>query len=488
MHSQSTQPNTSYRQKPKDLEKGRAELLAALLQTREIGRTIGATVLAMLESWAKGNRFKRFIAKIFSWLAKLVFASAYQGKAPLIRDVLKEPHHARLAVASLPALGNGIVQVGQAIHDGSTGENKPSKSASAPGSIDMAGIGKLFTDILRETNKSAETNTSLLVERRTAFVELIRNVDFGELKETTDRLAKDAVDLSEMINEEMWRYPAKMLCLLAVIPTGINAGIAGLTKTLEPINRLAPDLLADVLIELLRDVDGKAVGKLANEVLELLRKIETGQVLIGDQGKPQLPEDVGDLVEDMLEALDIELVLKLRGMLSETKESLEIRLFAYLENHPELVREMIAAPCLKQAAKFRQKTCRLDTIENTLDDDEITEAVQRGIAALDAQEIAETANRSLSLFDRIHDEHPGIARELIAQTVQALDANEIEQAAAELSEDAAAALKAIAPKILPPLIRAMVELLDTPDDGQSQEIVKALNELRRTLSSREEVA
>ena len=111
-------------------------------------------------------------------------------------------------------------------------------------------------------------------------------IDFGEIKETVDGSAENITALAGMINEEMWQYPAKMVCLLSLLPALGNIVSAPSVKTIGPINNLAPDLLTDVILSLVRDIDGKSIGMLVNELCELVRKIHTGSALIGDTGKP----------------------------------------------------------------------------------------------------------------------------------------------------------------------------------------------------------
>jgi hypothetical protein len=93
-----------------------------------------------------------------------------------------------------------------------------------------------------------------------------------------------------MINEELWRYPAKVVCILSMLPTLSNTALKGLRETAAPLNRMAPDLLADVVISLIRNVDAKEISGIVNELAELVRKIHTGSALIGEPGKPALPE------------------------------------------------------------------------------------------------------------------------------------------------------------------------------------------------------
>ncbi len=467
-------------------EQRQAELFAALLQTRELGRTVCNTVLAMLRNWAGDNRVKGIFSAILSWLVRLVFAPSFSRRAASVPAVLGEPMHARTAAAALPALGNGIIRAGQVLQKTAHGSDDAAGNADGRTSLDWGAAAELLSDCLREKNEKAGTDDEA-AGRRQAVADVIARLDFGEIKEASDRLAAGAEDVAAMVNEELWRYPAKTICLAGVLPSGVNAAVRGLVKTLEPINQMAPDLIADVLLTLLREIDGEAVGRLVNEGLELLRKVETGQILIGELGKPQLPEDAGRLLEGVLDVIDFELLLKLKGLLGETREAVSLRLCSYMENHPELVKDMLAAPCRDKAAAVKQAVLRLDTIENTLDDGEIAGTIQQAMSALDAQETAEAVNRSLSLFNRVHDEHPGVVRDLFKQIAQSLDEYEAEQALDKLAEDAAAALKPLAPVLLPPVLQALADML-AESERRSGKTGEALENLRMALLPDKEVA
>jgi hypothetical protein len=472
-----------------EAEVRQAELLAALLHTYEFGRTLRSTALAVLDSWSEGNRVKSFFAAFLAWLVNLFFAYTEKDKTTRIRDVLKQPRHARAAVNAVAIVANRFIQAAQALQEGATTDNPDIADAGTSEPFNTAEAGRLITELLKQFNHiSAEDPDLHTKQRREALADLIANLDFGELKESVDRLASNSVELSEMINAELWRYPAKMICLLAIFPTCANAAIQSVQKTLEPINKLAPDLTADVLLAFLNEIDGKSIGILANEMLELLRKIEVGQVLIGANSKPQLPEDIARLLENILQNVDMSLLLKVRSLLHETKADLSLQLLSYLETNPELAVEIVVSPLREHANSFHQIAHSLDTLENSLDDNEIASAVQQGIAALDAQQFADTINRLFSLFNRIRESHPAIARDIITETISALDPTEIKIALDGIAADTIEALKPLAPIILTPLIRVLTDFLDTPANGQSDELIKAIVDFRRRLSSAEVAA
>jgi hypothetical protein len=95
--------------------------------------------------------------------------------------------------------------------------------------------------------------------------------------------------------------------------------VSATNETLKPINNLAPDLLGDVVFSLVDDIDGKNIGMLINELCELVRKIHTGSTLLGEQGKPQLPNTLSRLTCETMSTVDINLLLKARTLLAEIK-------------------------------------------------------------------------------------------------------------------------------------------------------------------------
>ena len=83
-----------------------------------------------------------------------------------------------------------------------------------------ANVEKIFDDVL-STKEKGETKIDGDVDYaeilRPGFRELIEKIDFGELKEAMDCSQDDITAVVKMANEEMWRYPAKVVCLLSLL-------------------------------------------------------------------------------------------------------------------------------------------------------------------------------------------------------------------------------------------------------------------------------
>jgi len=143
-----------------------------------------------------------------------------------------------------------------------------------------ANVEKTINNVLSQGGNDGNIiteNTSYAESLRPIVRELVENIDFGEVKEAAEFHRENIGDAVAMINEELWRYPAKVICLLSLLPAAANMTVSAAKETLMPINKLAPDLLADVVFSLVDDVDGKNIGELINELSELVRKIRTGQ-------------------------------------------------------------------------------------------------------------------------------------------------------------------------------------------------------------------
>ena len=179
-----------------------------------------------------------------------------------------------------------------------------------------ANVEKTIDHVLsmgREESRIAE-DASYAESLRPIVRELVEKIDFGEIKEAADFHQENIAAAVMMINEELWRYPAKVICLLSLVPAVVNMGVSTAKESLVPINKLAPDLLADVVFSLVDNIDGKNIGRLINELAELVRKIHTGSTLLGEPGKPQLPYTLSRLTGETMSTVDINLLLKVRKL------------------------------------------------------------------------------------------------------------------------------------------------------------------------------
>jgi hypothetical protein len=466
-----------------------SHLVRALLETNEIRQALSAALPEVLRAWAGESRLRALAANAFARVLTRGFTASRNGRDETsLQTMLRQPQRARQVAAQLPELMNALFGASTAVSEGVAllpPEEKARILGEVVEKVDLALAGKLLTSVARFLNEVQAADPVAMAERlRPGFRAWVGSVDFGELKTTVDSMAENTATFVGMLNEEMWQYPTKMVCLLSMLPAVVNATIQALTASLGPINRLAPDLVADVLLSLVRDVKAEEVGRLVNAACEVFRRVHTGSVLIGEDGKPQMPANLSALAGDALRSVDIELLLKTRALLADTQESTQNALLALLEAQPALVREMVAGRFRRRASRFRRLARATDVLERVLTEEDIAAAVTSGLGEIDAQELADTLNRLLAIANRIHDASPNALGAVLAQVIGGLDEREAGETVRWVVANVVAALKPVAREVLPPVIKGLVDLLASEADGDA-ELHAAVDALRAALTPKE---
>jgi hypothetical protein len=322
-------------------------------------------------------------------------------------------------------------------------------------------------------------------EARENFRLFIETVDFGELKEALDRSFARSGPYIQMINEELWRYPAKVVCILSMLPALSNTALRGVRETAAPLNRMAPDLLADVVISLIRDVDAKEISGIVNEIAELVRKIHTGSALIGEPGRPALPELFEKLSSEVTESIDLALFLKASLMLGEIRGQLDSAIAGAVNSNPELMKEKLGREFRKSASSATAIERILDAVERAFSDEELEALISGGLAELDFQELASTVSRFCELTNRIYEINPDLIKGLLSQFFSSLDSVEAAETVGLIAGDIAESVKPAAPVLLPPIIKAVGDIISSARAENPEEMNEALDYLNRSLKAKE---
>ncbi len=322
-------------------------------------------------------------------------------------------------------------------------------------------------------------------EARENFRRFIEAVDFGELKEALDRSSARSGPYIQMINEELWRYPAKVVCILSMLPALSNTALRGVRETAAPLNRIVPDLLADVVISLIRNVEAKEISGIVNELAELVRKIHTGSALIGEPGRPALPELFEKLSSEITESIDIALFLKASLMLEEIRGQLDRAIAGAVNSSPELMKEKLKKEFRKTALSATAIERTLDAVERGFSDEELEVLISGGLSEIDFQELASTVSRFCELTNRIYEINPDLIKGLLSQFFSSLDSVEAAETVGLIAADIAESVKPAAPVLLPPIIKGVGDIISSARAENPEEMNEALDYLNRSLKGKE---
>lgn len=460
---------------------------AALAETDEFRRVVSALAPRAVEVWAGKSKIKRALARPVAKSIERGFSGS-GGEAAPVAALLGDREFLRAAARELPGLVNGVLGAMEAAARGLAALPAAERTHAAGellDGIDVARAGRLFTSLGAILNGLHESNPEFISDAlRPKIIEFIEHTDFGELKDAMDGSLEDVAALVRTVNEELWNYPAKFICLFSAIPTIVNMAVSALKETAAPMNRMAPDLLTDVVLALLESINGKEIGNLVNEFCELVRKIHTGSALLGEPGKPAFPRSVAKLTLDTLGAMDVGLMLKARDLLGEIREMSLLALISLGEQNPELARDFFRSHFRALVAFFRRWSHKADAFESLFSDEDVAEEFARGMGEIDAQEVAVTISRMCGIFNRVRERTPGIIKNTVAQTISSMDSYEVAETARWFTADMVEAFRPLAPEVLPPVIRGIADILKM--EGESDEMKDAMDYLRIVLAGKED--
>lgn len=354
---------------------------------------------------------------------------------------------------------------------------------SAPAASIPADAARFITLLAMIFNESHAPDTSASRADKGASIKaFIENLDFGEIMEMAEKSDPYILKSIQAFNEEIWKYPAKIGALIATAIAVMNTGVKGSRELLLPIEQaIGPDLLADMVLSIIRGLDGSQTAKLINTVSEVIRRLHTGSLLLGKGGKPLMQHYLTDLFKNCLSGLDAELMRKLHIIFSEDRLSIANAVSDAMTDNPAIILSHIASLGSVQNSSVKARARRFRIYEE-INQTGFNAAIRESVSDLDTYEIAELVNGACRVLNRVHAVKPDILSNLACGVVDSIDPGEIEKTLKWLVPDLVQAVKPLAPVIMPGLIRGLSEMIN-PDGGyQSLEQAEAIKELRATLS------
>lgn len=451
------------------------DLMRRIADTREIRSLVAALVPQMLDIWAQSGTgpvrtgARKTVSKIAGGdIRNAMLDKKAMDRALSLGALAAEPGFAESLAARMGEAADAFFSVAeeifQTIEALETGRRKEVIQAL----VDHLGTGKsagLLTICLRAVNDIHKTDPEFLARvLAPAFEKWIRAMDFGEVKELLESSEPGISALVHMINETLWNYPAKVISLLSLAPSIINITIDALAQTLGTFNNKGtPDMVADVLLSMLREIDTQTVGRLVNQMAEQTRQLHVGSALIGEPGAPQLPNDLFSLFDAIVKEINGEVLWKARAALAEIKSQAHSAMTDVLADNPDLLAGGMATQSAVHNARIRAVSHRLSTLES-LDPEAINNALGRAVADLDLQEGANIINAVILMAGRLLEARSEVIKDKANALIDALDTYELSAFMGKTGEIVGEALRPLARTVVPPLARGILKSLAEDDD------------------------
>lgn len=409
--------------------------------------------------------------------------------ARIVSDSLRSAGLRRLALSVADTLVQGWSQ-GRPLKLTLTGplrrliaRGMKSDGKAAPGTF-PADLGKLITAwSARVSADHAEDPACHARARENSIRAFVENTDFGEVCGMVQGSQECAVKTVEIFNEQLWKYPAKVASILGAVLAAVNTSIRALRELLRPVEKnVGPDLLADLILSLLKGIDARSAGELSNSALELLRRIHTGSLLLGRAGRPLFQVYLTELLKEIGPQIDPQLLGKACIALAEDRQSVSYALADALQENPELALALVSALGAAKNSAIRSRVHKLKVL-SSLDPERLNQALARAGSDFDTFEAAEVVNTLFQLINRLHDTNPDLFAAVARSVADSLDPHEIRQTLQWLVPELLDAFRPVLVEIMPLIISGLCEMI-SPDGGYANpEHEQAIHRLKATLGT-----
>ena len=417
-------------------------------------------------------------------------AGGWAGRS-IIKRVIGKPGDKKLSPEEVVDLGGNLAGISVEMAGGVTGaverlspEDREKLLAGITGALSADEASSLLSRWLKILREMHEHNPLLLSQHLEEPIRRwVENTDMAQLRETLEKASGDITGLAAVINDIMWEYPAKVVLLLSLLPDLGNMMVKILGDSVKRFNTLSPDLVGDVLLSLLRKVDGREAGNLLNEVCELIHKVDTGSALIGEPGNPLFPQELRRVLEETLGELDTEKYFEARVSLAEGKRTFHQVLDDLVEEEKLFTG---AAKCRAEISnrKLYAGNYRLQVLER-LSDEEMAMLGDTWAASIDLQAMVDLFNGTLVFLNRMHAADEELARQTMSTLASRVDMYELEEAVTWMAGDISTGLRPLGRAVVPRLVNCLCDMLEPVDDQYEEEAARARTRLYNLLVKEE---
>jgi hypothetical protein len=329
------------------------------------------------------------------------------------------------------------------------------------------------TWILLSHSVETENNQFLTQNLRPAINAFLSKIDFSDLKDMLTQTSSDIYALSEVLNSMLWKYPAKMVLLCSIIPLAGNTTCMVARNTLKHFNDVPPDVLADILISIIKEFDTNIFAQMIDELAELARKIHTGAALIGEPGADALAQQIRRMYEKLIENVNTNNVFKAKQAIEQIKNSIWNVWFDRLSADADRCSQAIHLWFDHKNLAIRHASQIFSMLDN-IPDEQLAEFIGNQMHDLEMTEVAEIINQIVQMILRLEQVAPDALHSVLFQWIESLDEMAIETMNEQLAEPLITALSPIIQKIVPHLIHSFCDTIDT--DEQLMSALKRFSE------------
>ena len=354
----------------------------------------------------------------------------------------------------------------------------PQSKTSVAGSV-----GKLITLFASSVNENRQIQNPDVrdLNRGVATKNFLASTDFGEVLEMIEGCEEGALKTMQAFNEELWKYPSKFATIAAMVVPLSRIVTRCSREFLTPIDKqIGPDLLADIVLSLVKGVDGVEVARLVNTIKELIRRAHTGSLLLGKGDKSLLEIYLQDIMKEYYSVADPELARKLPIYFGEMKEAIANANAKALEENPKALLAKVSSAGAVKTSAIKAKSCKLKVLEG-IEEADLKASVSVSMTELDTYEIADYINTGLKVLNKIYEADPNLISSTFRGIADSINSEEVSKTVRWLVPDLIDAIRPLSAAFVPALVQGLNELAASADIGSGNGLEKNSALLSQTV-------
>lgn len=453
--------------------------------TREFRGVLGSIFFGTFLHWAGDSALKRLLALP---AAGIVRKELEKGSRPMaasnVSEALEDPDLLQFLTKSVPELAkqaNSMLDGVTAAFEKLESEEQKQLADQLLQNLDMGKIGRFLNRVVASANLLYGTDPDFWADRiGPQLKDLLDSVDFGQVRELAQRSGTDLPRLAGYFMDGLFERPAKLVISGSLLPIFVNLVVDLILEVVQRVNTLAPDIVADVVLTLQREMNGKSVGTLLNQGAELIRKLHTGSALLGEPGKPAFAQSLSNQMEAMIREVDGPLLLKARSYLIAGLDTLDkVTKDTLKKNNDHLMLHLSLGAARRN---FAHRT-RLRSLSMLADmpDDRLGPALEHAASTWNAHDVAEIVNLFCQLMNRAHEHSPEAVGAIISEALSSVDEEEVERLLTWLYEEYGEEARPLARAVFPTLTMGICDWLSPEDDEHQEKVEQALSCVRNLL-------
>jgi hypothetical protein len=344
-------------------------------------------------------------------------------------------------------------------------------------------LGKFITLFAASVNENRRVQNPDVrdLKRGDATKNFLASTDFGEVLEMVEGCEEGALKTMQAFNEELWKYPSKFATIAAMVVPLSRIVTRCSREFLSPIDKqIGPDLLADIVLALVKGMDGAEVGHLVNTIKELIRRAHTGSLLLGKGDKSLLEIYLQDIMKAYYSVADPELARKLPIYFGEMKEAIANANAKALEENPKALLAKVSSAGAVKTSAIKAKSCKLKVLEG-IEEADLKASVSVSMTELDTYEIADYINTGLKFLNKIYEADPNLISSTFRGIADSINSEEVAKTVQWLIPDLIDAIRPLSPAFVPALAQGLNELAASADIGSGNGYAKGSALLGQTV-------